>query len=221
MPLLYQILFVLSIRNSPHSPIHVRYPSTQALITRAENALFQRAYGDTELTEHMSERADPEAKNAVQALMNTAARVAEIQDRILAGELHDIDFAGDLAEAAKQYVELKRTGQNVQDWLDQESLFDQDETVRSLVGMMEKYKRSGVKLTGAINDILSQVEAAGNPGQTSLIETAVPTKGEIVERAQAEDGTRYSERTYSWEELTAKKRHEYCRNYKPRKDEQR
>ena len=169
---------------------------SQSLITRAENALFQRAYGDTELTEHMSERADPEAKNAVQALMNVAARVADISDRIKSGQLQNIDFSGDIAEAASQFAELKRTGESVKDWLDQESMFDQDETVRSIVGLMEEYKMSSKKLTGVLNSMLDQVEIAGNPNQESLFgESDLPTKDDIIRRAKSMEGeTRRSAR---------------------------
>lgn len=179
---------------------------TQALITRAENALFQRAYNNNELTQHMSERADPEAKNAVTAMMNVAARVASISDRIRGGALHDINFAGDIAAAAEQYVELKRTGQDVSDWLNQQSMFEQDDTMRAIVGLMEKHKRSATKLTAALNNMLDQVEAAGNPSQMSLLgDENLPTKGEIIERASVEEGVRYSSRGSDDETSSIKK----------------
>lgn len=166
---------------------------SQALIARAKAAMFYRAYGNNDLTAHMSEQADPEAKNAVNAMMNVAARVASIFDQIKDGTLHDINFADDIANAAAQFIELKRTGQNVKDWLDQSSMFEQDDTVRYIVGLMEKYKRSAVKLTGAFNSMLDQVEAAGNPEQESLFgDDTLPTKQEIVQRAGEEDGTRFS-----------------------------
>ena len=85
------------------------------------------------------------------------------------------------------------------DWLNQQSMFEQDDTMRAIVGLMEKHKRSATKLTAALNNMLDQVEDAGNPSQMSLLgDENLPTRGEIIQKAQetvAAEGTRFSLRT--------------------------
>lgn len=169
---------------------------TPRLVDRANNALFQRAYDDSNLTAKWTEALEPEAKNAMKAMMSVAAKVAQVKDGIAAGTRHDIDFSGDMARAAQEYIRIKKTGEKVEEWLPQTTLFEPGDTSRAIVQMMDEHKGSAKKLTAIFDEMLDQVIELGDPHQTSLLDDKTPSKMEIIERAKERaEARRYSMRT--------------------------
>jgi hypothetical protein len=159
---------------------------SQAGITRVRNALFQRAYGSTRLTQEMSETTDSSCRNVIRALTNVAARVAAIDQDIRDGYLNDRNLAPELAQAADRYIMLKDTGVDIiEEYFAQYRMPGMDmetPTAGMLMRMFDRNKRSTIKMTNAINAVLDRIESYGDPQQTSLLgEGSVPTLAEIAE----------------------------------------
>lgn len=156
---------------------------SQAGLARIRNALFQKAYGSTQLTSALAESTDESVKNVLRALTNAAPRVALVSQAITDGRLHNLDIGPELAQAAESYRRVRQSGGTVEDYLSQYRMpgFEtESETAQALMRMMDRYKRSGKNMTQAITDILDKVESYGDPNQTSMFEQTVPSLAELV-----------------------------------------
>lgn len=156
---------------------------SQAGLARIRNALFQKAYGSTQLTSALAESTDESVKNVLRALTNAAPRVALVSQAIADGRLHNLDIGPELAQAAESYRRVRQSGGTVEDYLSQYRMpgFEtESETAQALMRMMDRYKRSGKNMTQAITDILDKVESYGDPNQTSMFEQTVPSLAELV-----------------------------------------
>lgn len=156
---------------------------SQAGLARIRNALFQKAYGSTQLTSALAESTDESVKNVLRALTNAAPRVALVSQAIADGRLHNLDIGPELAQAAESYRRVRQSGGTVEDYLSQYRMpgFEtESETAQALMRMMDRYKRSGKNMTQAITDILDKVESYGDPNQVSMFEQTVPSLAELV-----------------------------------------
>lgn len=153
-------------------------------LMRIRNAIFQKAFGNTNLTAALSESTDEGTKNILRALTNTAPRIAAISEQIKKGDLYDLNIASDLSQAAERYRIIKKNGQDVESYLAQYRMPELDEdsmTAKAFLRMFDENKRSGKAMAQAINDILSDIEKQGDPKQISLLENLeVPTLDDLV-----------------------------------------
>lgn len=162
---------------------------SQSGIARIRNALFQKAYGDTNLTAAISESTDEGVKNMLKALTNVAPRIAVIAEQIAGGTLHDLNIAPDLTAAALAYRQLRKNGDTVEDYLSQYRMpgFEtESETAQEFMRMFDKHKRSAKGQTQAIGRILDQVEGYGDPRQVGLFKQTVPELAQLVKSALEE-----------------------------------
>ena len=154
-------------------------------LARVQNALFEKAYGNTALTAALSESTDESTKSVIRALTNVAARVATVSQEIQDGKVFDLNIASDLAQAAERYMAIKKQGLDVSDYLAQFKMPGYEaetETAASFMRMFDQNKRSAAKITNAINAVLDQVESYGNPNQTSMLgENTAPDLNTVVE----------------------------------------
>lgn len=154
-------------------------------LARVQNALFEKAYGNTALTAALSESTDESTKSVIRALTNVAARVATVSQEIQDGKVFDLNIASDLAQAAERYMAIKKQGLDVSDYLAQFKMpgyETETETAASFMRMFDQNKRSAAKITNAINAVLDQVESYGNPNQTSMLgENTTPDLNTVVE----------------------------------------
>lgn len=154
-------------------------------LARVQNALFEKAYGNTALTAALSESTDESTKSVIRALTNVAARVATVSQEIQDGKVFDLNIASDLAQAAERYMAIKKQGLDVSDYLAQFKMpgyETETETAASFMRMFDQNKRSAAKITNAINAVLDQVESYGNPNQTSMLgENTAPDLNTVVE----------------------------------------
>lgn len=154
-------------------------------LARVQNALFEKAYGNTALTAALSESTDESTKSVIRALTNVAARVAAVSQEIQDGKVFDLNIASDLAQAAERYMAIKKQGLDVSDYLAQFKMpgyETETETAASFMRMFDQNKRSAAKITNAINAVLDQVESYGNPNQTSMLgENTAPDLNTVVE----------------------------------------
>jgi hypothetical protein len=159
---------------------------TQEALTRARNALFYHAYGDTAALVRLAEATDDSARNVTMGLLKGAGVVAELRDRVVAGTAHPLDIAGDVAAAAGKLASLRDQGVSVPEYLAQQSMFggELDDFQRAILQSLETHKRSAKKIAGLLTDYVDVALKSGDPSTGSLFEgIALPTKAEVWEAA--------------------------------------
>lgn len=156
---------------------------SQRGLERIRNALFQRAYGDTEMTAQLSENTDGVVKNVVKAMTNVAPRVAQITDAMEAGTLHDVGITQEIVTAYKTLQKVRSNDLDVKTYLQQIKMFDEDSDVtKLLLNVFETYKRSPKALTDIFTNIMDVAEEAGDPRQVIMpgIEKITPSREQVV-----------------------------------------
>lgn len=175
---------------------------SQEGLTRVRNALFQRAYGDAALTAQMSEETDVSVKNVIKAMTNLAPRVVSLSERIKAGQLHALDLAPVMTEAANAYRGIKSAGTTVQDYIGQETMYARESPeAMALMELFENNKRSARAITDAIGSMMDSIEGYGDPRQTTLGGMEVPSLQELVESARGGEQRMYSLDPYTDHQL--------------------
>lgn len=151
-------------------------------VTRARNGLLYKAYGDSPTLARLVESVDDAQRNVANALIKAAPRVAEVREMIAAGALRDLDIQPQILEAVEKFAELRASGMKVDDFIAQADMFGQGISPEAvaLMRFMEQNKRSTKALTNAITGYYDAVREIGHPDQSSMFESAVPTRGEIL-----------------------------------------
>lgn len=167
----------------------------QAGVTRIQNAVFAKAYGDLRAVERLAESTDNNVKNITGAMLIAAPRIAQIREGIKEGRLHDLDLSGDISAAMLKLSDLRDSGQTVEDYFNQGDLFGSElaEEAKNILAVFDANKRSRKRITSLLQSYADIVEAAGDPRQASLFgDEAPPTKLETLEaavrRTENEDG---------------------------------
>lgn len=167
----------------------------QSGVTRIQNAVFAKAYGESRAVERLAESTDNNVKNITGAMLIAAPRIAQIKEGIKAGRLHDLDLSGDIAAAMLKLSDLRDSGQTVEDYFNQGDLFGAElgDESKNILAVFDANKRSRKRITSLLQAYADIVEAAGDPRQTSLFgEDEAPTKLDTLEaairRAENEDG---------------------------------
>lgn len=146
-------------------------------IQRIKRALFQAAYGNDELIAKMAESTDDAIKNVTNALTNVAPVIARVNAKMEHGEAHKHDLAKNIADAVNRYNHLRQTGEPLEHYLSQQSMFseyvDTPEVV-DILKALDKYKRSANKLSQFFSRVGEIIEAQGNPKEESLFESVQP-----------------------------------------------
>lgn len=164
----------------------------QTGIARIRNAIFARAYGDTDAgiqaLEKLSESPDNNIKRVTNSLVYNAGRFAALKDQILSGSRFPVDISRDLAEAAKQLSLVREHGGNVEDYLRQRGLFGDDlsRLQKKALYVFNEFKSSARAINGILDRYFAGVEALGDPRQASFFAKSPPTKEELFEAALEE-----------------------------------
>lgn len=151
---------------------------------RIRNAVFQRAYGSTALTQALTEDTDGSARNVMNALLKAAPRMMALQEAVDQGGVYDTGLAQKVAEAAQRYMQLKNAGMSVEAYLEQTAMpgiQTEDEATQSFMRLFEEYRRSGKKLSEALTNIADAVEDAGDPRAVSFLgQNEAPPLPELI-----------------------------------------
>ena len=151
---------------------------------RIRNAVFQRAYGSTALTQALTEDTDGSARNVMNALLKAAPRMMALQDAVDQGGVYNTGLAQKVAEAAQRYMQLKNAGMSVEAYLEQTAMpgiQTEDEATQAFMRLFEEYRRSGKKLSEALANIADAVEDAGDPRAVSFLgQTEAPPLTELI-----------------------------------------
>lgn len=146
-------------------------------IQRIKRALFQAAYGNDELIAKMAESTDDAIKNVTNALTNVAPIIARVNAKMKQGEAHKHDLAKNIADAVNRYNHLRQTGEPLEHYLSQQSMFSEYEDTPEVVDIMkalDRYKRSANKLSQFFRRVGEIIEAQGNPQEKFLFKGVQP-----------------------------------------------
>lgn len=154
---------------------------SQEGLNRVRNAMFQRAYGDSQLLLNLSESLDDDAKNITRALTNAAPNVVAIKTGIENGSLYPLDISEEIVDAVRFYSDLKNSGQTVQSYIDQITLGTKKspETL-AIAAALEQYKRSGKAISEYLTSMCQGLESLGDPNQVGFFEAADYDKGDVI-----------------------------------------
>ena len=156
--------------------------------TRLRNAIFQRAYGSSQLTGALSEATEDGTKNVIRAMTNAAPHMVLTQEGVKKQQLYDVKLPEAMTEAARRYMQLKRDGMDVGVYLSQmkmPGLEEESAGAQALMRMFDKYKGSTNQLTQAMNTVMDVLEEYGEPNQVSMFgERVAPELADIVSQAQ-------------------------------------
>lgn len=137
---------------------------------RIESALVQRTYGDSNLVTRLAENLDEDGKNILNSLLRAAPQLAQLADLVKQGGRHQNTIASDLAQATQKYSDIKASGSNIRDYLDQGQLIDDGLSAgaRDFLNVFDSNKRSAKAIGDNIQSKINEVEAKGDPRQGSL-----------------------------------------------------
>ena len=148
---------------------------SQVGITRVKNALFARAFGDSErglnALARMSESVDSNVRNLTNALLKTAPKFAAFKSAAMDGtRFKSLDISSDVPVALEKLSSLKAEGMSVDDFIRQGNLFGTELTPLQtrLLQAFEVNSRSAKAVGTILDNYLAGAEAAGDPHQSSL-----------------------------------------------------
>lgn len=136
---------------------------------RIAGALIHNAYESDKLTRAVTETLDPSAKNVLNTLADKAPQISKLKQQIKDGKGTDTTLAKDISAAAEKYIDLVETGANIDMYLGNNNLFNEDAVspqVADIIGDFYENSRSGVKMNAAIQ---ARIDAATNAGKTDLL----------------------------------------------------
>lgn len=142
-------------------------------LLRVQRALFALAYGDGGLLDGFSENLNEDAKNFTRMLSTNAPILAGLQKRIADGNAYDIGLTKEVGEAVRLLRQAIKENKPARSIWEQTSLLDEyapSEDTISIVKALDKYRRSGKKLTQFLSNLAQENANMGNPKQTELFE---------------------------------------------------
>jgi hypothetical protein len=159
---------------------------SQAGLQRVRNAVFARAYGDSEIVAMMTESTDANVKNILAGMLRAAPAVARLGDLIQAGARYPLSLTRDLSAAVREFSSLRRDGRSVQQMLDQTTLFGDGPSpaIHDLLRGIEENARAPKRVAELVGRIVDRIDSLGDPRQVSMFEgTKTPTLQEIIASA--------------------------------------
>lgn len=157
---------------------------SQEGLARVRNAIFYKAYGDINLMNKLAENLDNNAKNITNTMLAVAPKVVDIKVNISKGNLHNVDYSSSIAQAANEYMALKESGKDIELYLQQESLFDNEDTalIKDITAIFNTNNRSVKRMSTIFNKLFDSVENLGNPNQINMFgETETPDRVSVLE----------------------------------------
>ena len=137
---------------------------------RIRNAVFARAYGDSDLVASMAESTDGNVRNVMAGLLRAAPDVARVRDLAEAGARPDAAFVPDLVAAVRRYAALRQDGMTVSQALSQGDLLGggPEPQVAELMRELEVNARAPRRISAMVSRLAADVDAAGDPRQQGL-----------------------------------------------------
>ena len=162
---------------------------SQGGLARLRNAIFARAYGDTELLQSLTEAIDSNVKNVLAGMVRAAPEVARLRDLQAEGARHAIPVFDDFAEAVREFQAMRTAGMTMAQREAQAGLFGDSlpAPVRNLIVGLEENSRAPRRMAELISHMARTVDAAGDPRQGGLFgdTLTLPDAAEVSNQAVA------------------------------------
>lgn len=148
---------------------------SQEGIIRIKNAIFAKAFGESErglnAIQRVAESTDNNIKNITNGLLMKAGHLASLKQAIADGKRYaEFDITNDIAAAVEKFASLREKNTPLEEYIQQGNLFGAETTPfqTRVMQIFERYKRSGKAIRGILNNFIDLAEAAGNPNQQNL-----------------------------------------------------
>jgi hypothetical protein len=105
-------------------------------LRRVQNAILEKAYGNTDLLSRAAESLDDNIRNLTKALLQAAPRFAAISHEMKSGVLKPLDLTQNLAVSAETVGNIRERGDTVKTYLDQFTFEARDPIHDTLVQLL-------------------------------------------------------------------------------------
>lgn len=140
-------------------------------LSRLQNAVLYKAYGDSKAFDDMVENTDVDVKNAINGLTQVAPKIAQTKESINKGTSYDADISDDITAALSLLQQIRKNEMSVSDYLSQMGLFD--DGLSPVAKEFIQYIDANIRSAKAIADLLSayydNLDSLGNPNQQDLL----------------------------------------------------
>ena len=146
---------------------------------RIRNAIFSRAYNDTDTVAMMTESTDANVRNILAGMLRAAPDVARLRDLLDAGARTGRDFAPDLVDAVRRFSDAREQGMKIEQALAQGSLIGGEARpeVAALMRALERDSRAPTRIAEMIRGMVREIDSGGDPRQGSLMAAPVAAVG--------------------------------------------
>jgi len=176
---------------------------SQEGVSRIKNAIFAKAYGNSDTLEKLAESTDNNVKNITNAMLIAAPKMAAIKSGMETGEFYPLDITAEIAAATNKLSQLREQGTKVELYLieeNQDNMFGEhelDPLTKDILEVFDKHKGSAKAISSILIDYADGVVAAGNPNQGDLWgDTPAPAKADllrsVLERMEEGNGNQTS-----------------------------
>tara|TARA_R110002051_G_scaffold28421_1_gene67568 strand:- start:6085 stop:16080 length:9996 start_codon:yes stop_codon:yes gene_type:complete len=149
---------------------------------RVEAAIIQDAYDAPNLVTAISETLGEGSKNILKVVTDKAPQISQINNDAKSGDAYENTLSKDIADAAQAYMDITKSGQDVESYLSQDALFDDGLSAgaKDILKSFYDNRRSAKAMGENIQERINQITGRGNPKQGGLsfdddIETPVQT----------------------------------------------
>lgn len=134
---------------------------------RVEAAIIQDAYDAPNLVTAISETLGEGSKNILKVVTDKAPQISQINNDVKNGDAYENALSKDIADAAQAYIDITKSGQDVESYLSQDALFDDglSDGAKDVLKMFYDNRRSAKAMGENIQERINQITGRGNPKQ--------------------------------------------------------
>lgn len=148
---------------------------------RVESAIIQDAYNAPNLVTAISETLGEGSQNILKTLTSKAPQISQINSNVKSGDAFTNTLATDLGDAAQAYIDIVKSGQDVETYLNQDDMFGEGLSAGAteMLKVFSDNRRSAKAIGDNIQARINTIIGKGNPKQGGLsfdddIETDAP-----------------------------------------------
>lgn len=143
---------------------------------RVEAAIIQDAYDAPNLVTAISETLGEGSKNILKVVTDKAPQISQINNDVKNGDAYENALSKDIADAAQAYIDITKSGQDVESYLSQDALFDDglSDGAKDVLKMFYDNRRSAKAMGENIQERINQITGRGNPKQGGFSFDDVP-----------------------------------------------
>ncbi|MBQ9565181.1 MAG: zeta toxin family protein [Synergistaceae bacterium] len=162
-------------RNELGSFLQANGRLSQEGLQRLTNALFAKAYGDTETLNRLSESLDDDIRNITNAMFQSSPQMGAFEIAVENGEAKpELSIREDITAAANMLSQLRQNGMSVPDFLAQIAMFEDADIspeAKRLVKFFDDNKRSMKRIAAGLANYARLAMAEGSPDQVAMFDT--------------------------------------------------